>query len=110
MPALSGQDGQSLDAALDFVLKLLECLQRVPADKNTIKPSDADAIRRMVEELKRMAAHGRIDWQRADDAIAAETDGNGIHLNPSFGGDYRNDYQLPGDYHLDDCREGVFRL
>ena len=108
MPALSLQERQSLDAALDLVLRLLDCLQQVPPDKNTIDPGHVDWIRRTIGDLKDMVADGRLDFQPNGDAITAETDRHGIHLNPDFGGDYRNAYQLPGEYLLDDCREGYF--
>lgn len=108
MPALSPQDRQSIDAALDFVLSLLDCLQRVPSAENTIERRRVDAIRSMVDELRQMAADGRIDFQPRSAGITAATDRHGIHLNSDFGGDYRNAYQLPGDYRLDDCAEGYF--
>src|ERR671934_570892 len=83
MPALSQQERQSVDQALDFVLRLLDCLDRVPQDKNTLQTGQADVIRKTTRALKKMLADGKIDWRDGDEANEAETDRNGIHLNRS---------------------------
>ncbi len=108
MPRLTDTEKESIDHALDFLLEILQCLDTVPDDKKTSRPEDIRAVQDTVDQLRDMNANGQIDWESAGTGTVASTDWNGIHLNPDFGNDSSNDYQLTDDFQLDNCEEGYF--
>jgi hypothetical protein len=85
-----------------FLLKLLDCLSRLPPADQSASQEQKDEIRRVAEKVKEMAEDGRIDRYTKDDGSTATTDGDGIHLNESERG------LVLRRYRLDDCREGDF--
>ncbi|MBM3945439.1 MAG: hypothetical protein FJ317_08150 [SAR202 cluster bacterium] len=108
MPAFTTQQRSTVDAALAFLERLIDCYNNLPAADKTIPDDRVQEIQRVVDSLQDMNANGRIDFQSAGYAVLAYADRNGIHLNSNFGNDYRNDYTLPDDYNLDDCDNARF--
>lgn len=90
----------SVRQALNFVKKLLDCLDQAH-DTGTDTNREKE-IRDVVADLLKMLDDGKIDAETADVSEKARTDGNGIHLND------QSTYSMPGDLLLEDCREGYF--
>ncbi len=102
MPALDDSQKATIRAALESLRRMLHC-----CDDCLDEDPDTD-IEAYIAGLLQLLDAGKIDWESNDTAVKAMTDGDGIHLNKDFGGDYSNNYQLPPDYLLDDCKNGFF--
>lgn len=89
---------KSVEATLDFLERLIACYAP-HADKTK---DQLDDLRATVADLRDMLNSGKIDIQTAGINIKAETDRGGIHLND------QSTYSMPGDYLLNDCKEGYF--
>lgn len=102
MPALSQDEKDGIDAVLDFLEEILTCLDQVP--ESSFRPDDkqTEHLRQAISDLRDLNASGAIDWRPNSDVNAgAETDGDGIHLNPRHRKFYP--YALPPAMDPDDC-------
>ena len=109
MPALTAEQRDTVNRALDFLQQIIDCYDALPADARTVPSPQRDEIERAVDRLRELNRNGQIDFaSESSIAVLARTDRRGIHLNSNFGGDYRNDYDLPADYMVDNCEEGYF--
>lgn len=102
MPSLSTAQKTSIRLALTSLRGMLDCCE------DCLEESDDADIQSDISGLLQLLDSGKIDWEDDDNAVKASTNRKGIHLNPKFGDDYRNTYQLPADYVLSDCPNGYF--
>ena len=109
MTSFTKPQKKTVDDALGFLEKLIDCYKKLPKDKQTVPSERAKEIERIVKELKKLNAAGKIDFESKKYTVVASTDRNGIHLNDKFGNNYENDYKLHADYNLDDCKKGKFK-
>lgn len=97
---LSQQQHDTVKQVLDFIEKLLTCLENT--HDHGSDPVRRQEIRLIINELNNMLQTGKIDVEVAPVSEKARTDSNGIHLNEL------STFSMPGDLLLNDCREGYF--
>jgi hypothetical protein len=92
----------SIGKVLDFLTKLLDCYEKNRPSSSSLQ----DQLKRMrddVHDLRGLLDEGKIDIERHGDlGRKAKADGDGIHLND------RSSFEMPDDFHLEDCSEGYF--
>lgn len=98
---LTPAETQSVEQALDFVTRLLDCAAGI--NVSGLDAQEAADIRSNVGELTTMLANGQIDVESEGANVQASTDSGGIHLN-----DQQGMYSMPGDMQLTDCSQGYF--
>lgn len=98
---LTAAEKQSIDQAIAFLLKLMDCYESV-VGPNASTTEDIKRTRDTANDLKSMLDSGKIDVESDSVNIKAETTGSGIHINDT------STFSMPGDLHLEDCAEGYF--
>lgn len=108
MAKLSKQEKKAIENALDFIQKIIDCYNAIAKKNQSIKQKEVGDIKKIKDSLKKLNKEGKIDWKTKRFTVTASTDSKGIHLNDKWGNNYKNDYDLPADYKLDDCKKGKF--
>jgi len=88
--------------------KIIDCYKKLPKDKQDTPEKYIKEIQRITKALKSLHKAGKINFESKKYTILAAADRHGIHLNDKFGNNYENNYKLPADYNLDDCKKGRF--
>lgn len=107
---LSSQQADSVRAAIRLLRKIHDCASRIPASQRSGAWNDDQLkeVDRVATALDGLLGEGKIDSSEEPTNVEAKADGEGIHINRKFDGNWEGAYRLEKDWRLDDCREGDF--
>ncbi|MDA1189483.1 MAG: hypothetical protein O2854_07395 [Chloroflexi bacterium] len=108
MTTLTTAQKKSVGNAVDFLQSVIDCYKKLDKKHQTVPAKQLKEIERMTKAIKKLNKDGKIDFQTRKFTILASADRKGIHLNDKWGNNYKNDYDIPDDYNLDDCKKGKF--